>query len=169
MISQVEFIALLLLESGIVRGVSSQTTLNQQTMQFTQSGHPDPRLAKCHIHAYDWIQHPCRNYRDYTRAIVYVDNTPMAALFAISIANLLPAQRVTKIVDLYFLTDMGRMSGESLLHGKLGEPIAPQLGLVLRPSWLACSKLPPANPLCCEYFPTLAILISAFGLGPHSS
>ena len=112
MISQVELIALLLNESGIVRGVSSQTTLNQQMMQFTQSSYRDPRLTKCHAHAYYGIQHPCRDYRDYTRAVVYVDNTPTAALFAISIANLPPIEPVPTIVNLYFLTDMGRMSGE---------------------------------------------------------
>ena len=112
MISQTELIALLLNESGIVRGVSSQTALNQQMTQFTQSSYCDPRLTKCHAHAYHGIQHPCRDYRDYTRAVVYVDNTPTAALFAISIANLPPIERVPTIVNLYFLTDMGRMSGE---------------------------------------------------------
>jgi hypothetical protein len=100
MISQVELIALLLNESGIVRGVSSQTALNQQMTQFAQSGYCDPRLAKCHAHAYHGIQHPCRNYRDCTRAVVYVDNTPTAALFAISIANLPPIERVPTIVNL---------------------------------------------------------------------
>ena len=51
MILQIEFIALLLNESGIVRGVSSQTAFNQQIMQLTQSGHSDPRLTKLHAHA----------------------------------------------------------------------------------------------------------------------
>jgi hypothetical protein len=51
MILQIEFIALLLNESGIVRGVSSQAALNQQIMQLTQSGYSDPRLTKLHAHA----------------------------------------------------------------------------------------------------------------------
>jgi hypothetical protein len=38
MISQVGFIALLLNEIGIVRGVSSQTALNQPMVQLSQSG-----------------------------------------------------------------------------------------------------------------------------------
>jgi hypothetical protein len=115
MISQVKLIALLLNESGIVRGVSPQAALNQQMMEFTQSGCCDPRLTKRHAHAYRRIQHPCRDYSDNTRAVVYVDNTPTATLFAISIANLPPIERVPTIVNLYFLTDMGRMSGESPL------------------------------------------------------
>jgi hypothetical protein len=100
MISQVGLIALLLNESGIVRGVSSQTALNQQMMQFTQSGYCDPRLTKCHAHAYHGIQHPCRDYRDCARAVVYVDDTPTAALFAISIADSPPKERVPPIVNL---------------------------------------------------------------------
>ena len=113
MIWQVELIALLLNESGIVRGVSAQTALNQQTMQFAQSGYCDPRLAKLHAHAYDRIQHPCREYRDCARAVVYVDDTPTVSLFDISIANFPPKERVPTIVNLKFLTDMGRMSEES--------------------------------------------------------
>jgi hypothetical protein len=100
MISQVELIALLLNESGIVRGVSSQTALNQQMMQFAQSGYRDPRLTKFHAHAHNGIQHPCRNYRNCARAVVYVDNTPTAAVLAISIANLPPKERVPTIVNL---------------------------------------------------------------------
>ena len=114
MIWQVELIALLLNESGIVRGVSAQTALNQQMMQFAQSGYCDPRLAEFHVHAHNRIQHPCRDYRDCARAVVYVDDTPTAPLFAISIANFPPKERVPAIVNLKFLTDMGRMSGESL-------------------------------------------------------
>jgi len=118
MIWQVELIALLLNESGIVRGVSAQTALNQQTMQFAQSGYCDPRLVEFHAHANTRIQHPCRDYRDCARAVVYVDDTPTAALFAFSIANFPPKERVPTIVNLKFLTDMGRMSGESLLVAK---------------------------------------------------
>jgi hypothetical protein len=55
MIMDVELIALLLNESGIVRGVITQTTFNQQIMQLTQSGHTDPRLPKLHAHACRWI------------------------------------------------------------------------------------------------------------------
>jgi hypothetical protein len=100
MISQVELIALLLNESGIVRGVFSQAALNQQMMQFTQSSHCDPRLAKFHAHTYNRIQHRCRDYRDCARVIVYVDDTPTAPLFAISIANFPPKERVPTIVNL---------------------------------------------------------------------
>jgi hypothetical protein len=100
MISQVELIALLLNESGIVRGVSSQTALNQQMMQFAQSSYCDPRLTEFHAHAYYGIQHPCRNYRDCPRAVVYMDNTPTAALFAISIANLPTVKRMPTILNL---------------------------------------------------------------------
>ena len=118
MIWQVELIALLLNEIGIVRRVSAQTALDQQMMQFTQSGYCDQRLAEFHAHAYNRIQHPCRDYRDCARAVVYVDDTPTAALFAFSIANFPPKERVPTIVNLKFLTDMGRMSGESLLVAK---------------------------------------------------
>ena len=100
MISRVELITLLLNESGIVRGVSSQTALNQSMMQFSQSGHRDSRLTKLHAHANYWIQHPCGDHRDHARAIVHVDNTPWAALFAISIENLPPIERVPTIVNL---------------------------------------------------------------------
>jgi hypothetical protein len=100
MISQVELIALLLNESGIVRGVSSQTALNQPMMQFSQSSHRDSRLTKLHAHANYWIQHPCGNHRDHARAVVHVDNAPGAASFAISIANFPPVKRVPTIVNL---------------------------------------------------------------------
>ena len=100
MILDVELIALLLNESGIVRGVSSQTAFNQQTMQLTQSGHSDPRLTKLHAHAYHWIQHPCRNHCDCARAVVHVDDTPTATLFAVSKANLTPIKRMPAIVNL---------------------------------------------------------------------
>jgi len=114
MIGQVELIAFLLNESGIVRGVSAQTALNQQMMEFAQSGYCDPGLAKFHAHAYNRIQHPCRDNRDCARSVVYVDDIPTASLFAISIANFPPKERAPTIVNLKFMTDMGRMSGESL-------------------------------------------------------
>ncbi len=41
-----------------------------------------------------------------------MDNTAGATLFAITIANLPPIERVPTIVNLKFLPDMGRMSGE---------------------------------------------------------
>jgi hypothetical protein len=90
MTMDVEFIALLLNESGIVGGAFTQTAFNQQAMQFTQSGHGDPRLAEFHAHAYHGIQHPRRNHCDCARAVVQMDNTPAAALFAISIADFTP-------------------------------------------------------------------------------
>jgi hypothetical protein len=99
MISQVGLIALLLNESGIVRGVSSQTALNQSIMQISQSGHGDSRLTKLHAHANYWIQHPCWDHRDQARAVVHMDNTPGTALFTISIANLPPVKRMPTIVD----------------------------------------------------------------------
>ena len=86
-------------------------------MNFAQSGYRDPWLAKRHAHAYHGIQHPCRDYRDCAKTVVYVDDTPAAALFAVSVANFPPKERVPTIVDLYFLTDMGRMSGESRWDG----------------------------------------------------
>jgi hypothetical protein len=86
MISQVELIVLLLNDGGIVRGVFSQTALDQPMMQFSQSGHRDSRLTKLHANTNYWIQHPCGDHRDHARAVVHVDNTLGAALFAISIA-----------------------------------------------------------------------------------
>jgi hypothetical protein len=100
MISRIELIALLLNESGIARGVSSQTAFNQQMMQFAQSGHRNPRLTKFHARAYHGIQHPCGEHRDCARAVVHMDNAPTAALFAISIANLPPIKRMPAIVNL---------------------------------------------------------------------
>jgi hypothetical protein len=47
-----------------------------------------------------------------------VYDTTTAALFAISIADFPPKERVPTIVNLKFLTDMGRMSGESLSDAK---------------------------------------------------
>ena len=82
-------------------------------MQFSQSRHRDSWLAKFHTHANYWIQHPCGDHRDYARAVVHMDNTPRAAFFAISIANLPPVKWMPTIMNLYFLTDMGRMSGGS--------------------------------------------------------
>ena len=99
MISQFELIALLLNDSGIVRGVSSQTALNQPMMQFSQSGHRDSRLTKLHAHANCWIQHPCGDHRDHARAVVHVDHARGAASFAISVANLPPIERVPTIVN----------------------------------------------------------------------
>jgi hypothetical protein len=82
-------------------------------MQFAQSLYCDPRLAEFHAHAYNRIQHPCRDNRDCARSVVYVDDIPTASLFAISIANFPPKERMPTIVNLKFLTDMGRMSEES--------------------------------------------------------
>jgi hypothetical protein len=93
-------IALLLNENGIVRGVSSQTTFNEQIMQPAQSAHSDPRFTKLHAHAHHWIQHPCRKHYDCARAVVHVDDTPTATLFAISKANLTPIKRMPAIVNL---------------------------------------------------------------------
>jgi hypothetical protein len=100
MISQVGLIALLLNDSGIVRGDSSQTAINQPMMQFSQSGHRDSRLTKLHAHADCWIQHPCGDHRDQARAIVHVDNTSWAASFDISIANLPTVKWMPPIVNL---------------------------------------------------------------------
>ena len=100
MISQVGLIALLLNEIGIVRGVCSQTALNQPMVQFSQSGQRDSRLTKLHACANYWIQHPCGNHRDHARVVIHMDNTPGAALFAISIAYFPPVKRVPTIVNL---------------------------------------------------------------------
>src|ERR1700758_4762480 len=100
MISQLGLIALLLNDSGIVRGVSSQTVLNQSTMQFSQSSHRGSRLTDLHAQADYRIQHPCRDHRDQARAVIHVDNTPWAASFAISIPNFSPAKRMPRIVNL---------------------------------------------------------------------
>jgi hypothetical protein len=43
-----------------------------------------------------------------------MDNTRWAAALAISIANLPPVKRMPPIVNLQFIADMGRMSGELL-------------------------------------------------------
>jgi len=83
-------------------------------MQLTQSSHSDPRLTKLHAHAYHCIRHPCGNDCDCARAVVHMDDTPAATLFAISNAHLTPIKRVPAIVNLQFLPDMGRMSVESL-------------------------------------------------------
>jgi hypothetical protein len=93
-------------------------------MQFSQSGHGDSRLTKLHAHAYYWIQHPCWDHRDQTRAVVHVDNTSWPASFAIPIANLTPIKRVPTVVNFQFLTDMGRMSGELLLAEATGSTSA---------------------------------------------
>ena len=69
-------------------------------MQFSQSGHGDSRLTKLHANANYWIQHPCGDHRDQARAVVHMDNTPGAALFAISIANFPPVKRMPTIVNL---------------------------------------------------------------------
>jgi hypothetical protein len=97
--SQVDFIGLLLNDSGIVRGVRSQTALNQPMVQFSQSGDRNSRLTKLHACAGHWIQHPCGNHRDHARAVIDVDNASGAALFAISIANFPPVKRVPTIVN----------------------------------------------------------------------
>ena len=113
MITDVELIALLLNDSGIVRGVITQTAFNQQVMQFTQSRNGNSWLAKLHTHACHRIQHPSGNHRDWARTVVHMDNTSTTALFAISIANLTPVERMPAIVNFEFCTDMGRMSVES--------------------------------------------------------
>src|ERR1017187_2221831 len=100
MIMAVELIALLLNDSGIVRGVITQTAFNQQVMQFTQSRNRNSWLAKLHTHACHRIQHTSGNNRDWVRAVVHMDNTSMAALFAISIANRTPVERMPAIANL---------------------------------------------------------------------
>lgn len=112
MILDVELIALLLYDCGIVRGVSSQTAFNQQIVQLSQSSHSDPRLTKLHAHTYRWIQHPCSNNGDYAGAVVHMYNAPGTTLFAVSKSDPTSVQRVPAVVNLQFLADMGRMSGE---------------------------------------------------------
>jgi len=82
-------------------------------MQLSQSRQRDSRFTNLHAQANNWIQHPRGDHRDQASTVVHVDYTAWAASFAISIANLPPVKWMPKIVNLYFLTDMGRMSGES--------------------------------------------------------
>jgi hypothetical protein len=56
-------------------------------MQFSQSGHSDSRLTKLHAEANCWIQHPSGDHRDQARAVVHVDKTPWARLFAVPLSD----------------------------------------------------------------------------------
>jgi len=89
-------------------------------MQFSQSGDRNSWLTKLHACANYGIQHPCGDHRDHARTVVHVDNASGAALLAISIEDFPPVKGVPTIVNLQFLPDMGRMSGELPSPQELG-------------------------------------------------
>jgi hypothetical protein len=81
-------------------------------MKLEQCRYRHPRRAdRCHTGAGDGVQHPCSDCRDHAGHSLNVNNLPGGALFVVVSPDAAPIERVPPVMNLNFLTDMGRMTG----------------------------------------------------------
>jgi hypothetical protein len=104
----------------IARGASPETAFDQQMVELDQRRYRHSRRAdNRHAGAGEGIQHPCRNRRDHARHRLDMNDQAGDTLFAIMTSKPAPMERMPAVVDLNFLTDMGRMSGRLLSIAKM--------------------------------------------------
>lgn len=82
-------------------------------MQIGQRRHTNPRCADLHPCADHRIEHPRRNDDYYAGRRLDVGNWTCGTLLSAAQLDLTPVQGVPAVMDLDFLPDMGRMTGES--------------------------------------------------------
>lgn len=102
---------MLLLDDGrIVRGASSETSLDQQLMQLDQARCRHPRGAEPHPGADGRIQHPCRDNDDHAGRHLDMHDLTAGPPLGVEPPKAAPMQRVPAVADFDFLPDMGRMT-----------------------------------------------------------
>jgi hypothetical protein len=102
---------LLLLDDGrIAQGVSSETALDQQVMQFNQRRYRHARRAERHSGAGGGIEHPCRHHDNHAGRHLDVNELAVGAPLDILMPNAPPIERVPSVTNFNFLPDMGRMT-----------------------------------------------------------
>ena len=101
---------LLLDDSRIVQGASSETVLEQQEMQLVQRRYRYARRAKRHGGAGGGIQDPRRGHDDHPGCRLEVNNRPGFALLAPLAPDAATIEGVPAIIDFDLLPDMGRMT-----------------------------------------------------------
>jgi hypothetical protein len=82
-------------------------------MQIAQCSQGNPRRAELHAGAHDRIQHPCRDDDYYAWRCLDVSYTTRCALLSAAQLYVTPVQRMPTVMNLDFLPDMGRMTGQS--------------------------------------------------------
>jgi hypothetical protein len=102
---------LLLLDDGrIAQGVSSETALDQQVMQFNQRRYRHARRAERHSGAGGGIEHPCRHHDNHAGRHLNMNDLAAGAPLRVLAANASPIERVPSVTNFNFLPDMGRMT-----------------------------------------------------------
>jgi hypothetical protein len=66
------------------------------------------RADRCHTGAGDVVQHPCSDCRDHAGHGLNMNNLPGGALFTVVSPDAVLIERVPPVMNLNFLTDMGR-------------------------------------------------------------
>jgi hypothetical protein len=82
-------------------------------MQIDQCGHGNPWRAELHASAEGGIQHPRRDDDYYSWGCFDVSHATRCALLSAAQLYVTPVQRMPTVVNLDFLPDMGRMTGQS--------------------------------------------------------
>jgi hypothetical protein len=80
-------------------------------VQINQSGESNPRCAQFHAGAGDPIQHPGRHRNNHVRGKLDVSDLTGGATLGVMATNSPAKQRMPTVLDLNFLSDMGRMFG----------------------------------------------------------
>jgi hypothetical protein len=80
-------------------------------VQINQSGEGNPRCAQFHSGAGRPIQHPGRHRNNHARGNLDVSDLAGGATFGVMATNAAAEQRMPTVLDLNFLSDMGRMFG----------------------------------------------------------
>jgi hypothetical protein len=107
-------ILLLLDDSRIDRGASSETAFDKKIAQLDQRAHRHARSANRHASTRDRIQHPGGYRNDDAGRSLNVNTLTAATPLAVLLPDPPPMQRMPTVMDLDLLPDMGRMTGRLL-------------------------------------------------------
>jgi hypothetical protein len=100
-------------DSGIALGASPETTIDEEIAQIAQRSDIDVRRACLHAGAGGRIQHPGCQHDDHARRGFNMCNPTARTQLAVMLTNAAAVKRMPMVVDLDFLSDMGRMNGRS--------------------------------------------------------
>ena len=130
---------MLLLDDGdAIVAVIPVCGLREQALELQQRRHRYPWLAQVHDRASGGIEHPRRHDGDRAGGDLDVDDRSARALLAVEAADLAAVQRMPPILDDDFLSDMGRMFGESRSDAAIGPSPAPRPAAGARPACTRC-------------------------------
>ena len=122
---------MLLLDDGdAIVAVIPVCGLREQALELQQRRHRYPWLAQVHDRASGGIEHPRRHDGDRAGGDLDVDDRSARALLAVEAADLAAVQRMPPILDDDFLSDMGRMFGESPSGAVMRTAVLCELGPV---------------------------------------